>query len=354
MGTAVLRPGEGVAEAPTHQHRFKAEVLDELNRHPYLPPVWLRNPHLQSSWSVFFRERPEVGLRKERWETPDGDFLSLYFSDGDPTKPTLLLSHGLEGSARSNYILGLMDAFGAQGWNCLVFEHRSCGEEMNQTQLMYHSGETRDLDFVVDRLVQANPNIRLYVAGFSLGGNVTGKWLGTLGEEIPKQVRAAAMVCAPFDLTISGPTLDHVAYGAYTRWFLRTLIPKAVEKAEKYPGLLDPERIQNSKTFAEYDTHATAALYGFEDAQDYWKKVSCGQFLHGIRRPTLLISSADDPFNPPETLPWEVADHSPYLHRQFTERGGHVGFVYGTWKQSHHWAEEQILRFLNFYDSQLD
>jgi uncharacterized protein len=116
---------------------------------------------------------------------------------------------------------------------------------------------------------------------------------------------------------------------------------------------MDVEKIRAARTFWEYDTYATAALHGYQDAVDYWSCVSCGQYLHGIRRPTLLLASADDPFNPPQTLPQEIASESSFLHPQFTDKGGHVGFVYGTWQNSRHWAEEQTIRFFELYDELL-
>jgi uncharacterized protein len=143
--------------------------------------------------------------------------------------------HGLEGSVQSNYILGLMDAFGRKGWGVTVFEHRTCGGTMNRAKRTYHSGEASDLHFVVKRLIERDA-ARIFVAGFSLGGNVTGRWLGMLGHDIPPQVKGAALICPPFDLTVAGPHLDSVLWGAYTRWFLRTLVPKAIAKAQQYPA----------------------------------------------------------------------------------------------------------------------
>jgi predicted alpha/beta-fold hydrolase len=153
-------------------------------------------------------------------------------------------------------------------------------------------------------------------------------------------------VSPPFDLMVSGPHLDRVLFGAYTRAFLRTLIPKALAKAEQFPGLLDAERIRRSKSFEEFDTHATAVLHGFAHAHDYWRRVSSGQFLRHIAVPTLLIASADDPFNPGSALPREEAARSPYLVAQFSKHGGHVGFVSGTPLRPTYWADAQIMRFL--------
>lgn len=349
--TAIVRT---VAEEHPLQAGHKNRVMEELERNPFVPARWLTNAHLQTAWSVYYRKRPDLEPRHEQWDTPDDDFLNLYFIDGEPDKPVALLLHGLEGSVRSNYILGMMDSLRARGWGSVAFEHRTCGGSMNRAKRTYHSGDASDLHFVVKRLIAERPDIRIFIMGVSLGGNVTGRWLGMLGDAIPPQVKAASLICPPFDLTIAGPHLDGVLWGVYTKRFLKTLIPKAIEKAQQYPGVMQVEKIRASKTFFEYDTYATAALYGYRDAQDYWSCVSCGQYLPGVRRPTLLLASADDPFNPPQTLPRETADRSPFLHPQFTEKGGHVGFVYGTWQNSRHWAEEQTLRFFELYDDLLD
>ena len=185
----------------------------------------------------------------------------------------------------------------------------------------------------------------MYLSGVSLGGNVLAKWLGECGENTPREVVAAAVVSAPFDLTISGPAIDRALGGLYVKRFLRTLIPKALEKEAQHPGCIDAEKARCSTTFEEFDTHVTAALHGFEDAHDYWRKCGCGQFLSAVRRPLLLLSSRDDPFNPAKGLPTHVLEDNRLLVALFTERGGHVGFVHGRPLRTGHWAEEQIVRF---------
>jgi predicted alpha/beta-fold hydrolase len=284
----------------------------------------------------------------ERWETPDSDFLRIHRFSGQEDKPVALLLHGLEGSAQSSYIIGLTKRLSELAWSVIVMEHRSCGGEMNRARRMYHSGETTDLAFVIDTLVQRRPSVPIYIAGFSLGGNQTAKWLGELGDSVSPNVRAAAVVSAPYDLAVSGRRLDRGFHRGYVRHFLRTLIPKAEKKERQYPGCIDMEAVRRSTTFEEFDTHATAALHGFRDAADYYDKVSCGQFLPHIRRPTLLLSAGDDPFNPSSTLPQGVAAQSPFLHPLFPNRGGHVGFIQrANGRRVGYWAEEQIVRFFS-------
>ena len=174
-----------------------------------------------------------------------------------------------------------------------------------------------------------------------------------MGTRIPIIVKAAAVVSAPYDLLRSGIHMDNSISLLYVRHFLRKLIPKAVEKERQFPGCMDIEKVKRARTFKAFDDFATAPLHGFEDARDYYTKSGCGQFLDGIRHPTLLISSDDDPFNPGATLPRETAEHSPWLHPLWTERGGHVGFIReGKGRGVGNWAEEQIVRFFEAYNGE--
>ncbi len=321
--------------------------MEELGGYPFRPAWWLRNRHAQTVFGALLRRPPRIRRTRETWETPDGDAVRLHFApDPDVRAPFLLILHGLEGSADSNYAPGLQGLFGRAGWGSAVLEFRSCGGVMNKTPRLYHSGATEDLAFAVDRLQRRFPTRPLYVAGMSLGGNVLLKWLGEAPEAVPAAVRGAAAICPPFDLTVAGPHIDRAWGGLYARWFLRSLIPKAIEKERQFPGCLDAERVRACRSFMAFDNHATAPLHGFRDVHDYWSRASCGQYLPGIRVPTLLVASADDPFNPASTLPKAAVRDSAYLHPLFTTHGGHGGFVHGPapWRPRY-WAEEQTLRF---------
>lgn len=330
------------------QRQRKAKVMPVLDAHPFVAPVWLRNAHAQTIWAPVFRRPPRVPRRIERVETPDGDFLDLHVAEGARENPGVLLLHGLEGSAHSKYILGVSDKLRSIGWSAICMEFRGCSGEMNHGRRLYHSGETGDLAFVASQL--STRYSRLYIAGFSLGGNVLVKWLGESARAVPANVYAAAAVSVPYDLMVSGPNIDQVLGGLYSRHFLRSLVQKAEMKERQHPGSLDMDRVRGARTLYEFDNHATAALHGFADADHYYRTQRSGQFLGGVRIPTLLLSAADDPFNPASTLPRSLADQSVYLHPQFTERGGHVGFVYGTPFAPRYWAEEQTVRFFQAYD----
>ncbi|MCL4215721.1 MAG: alpha/beta fold hydrolase [Candidatus Hydrogenedentes bacterium] len=320
----------------------KEAVLAELNRYPFTPPFWLRNPHAQTIWGAVARRPAATGLREERWETPDGDFLDMVFLAGEPRHPTVLILHGLEGCAQSSYIKSMLHIFQHHHWPAVVMQHRSCSGEINRMRQMYNAGFTGDVDFVVRRLLAENGVDRVCIAGFSLGGNIAAKWLGEQGSNLPAGVTAAALISSPYDLTAAACHIDRALFGLYTKRFLRSLIPKAVAKHGQYPGIVDIAKVRASKTFEDFDTHATAALHGYRDAFEYWADASCERYLGEIKAPLLCINALDDPFIPAETLPHTIAKQSPYVHGLFPARGGHVGFI-----QAHRWswAEEQVLRF---------
>ncbi len=333
------------------QAHAKAAALAELAQNPFTPPWWLRNAHVQTVAARYARHvpRPE-GLRAERWDTPDGDFLDVYFLDGDPAMPTALLLHGLEGSIDSTYFLGLIQELARRRWNVAAMEFRSCSGEMNRAARMYHSGETEDIAFVASKLIERDPNVALYVAGYSLGGNVTTKWFGEMGDGLPPNVRAGAAISAPYDLVKSAEHMDGLRLSRfYVLHFLRKLVPKAMEKDRQHPGVIRLDRARRARTFHDFDDHATAPLHGFADARDYYTRVSCGQFLPEVRRPLLLLSAADDPFNPGWTLPRELAAAHPYLHPLFTDFGGHCGWMQRGPDGFDFWAERRIVEFFEVY-----
>ena len=330
----------------------KQAILAHLNQFPFRPAWWLRNCHAQTIWGPVFRRPPAMDYHKEVWDTPDGDELSMYFYPGDAEKPWVLLLHGLEGHINSFYLPGFNQAFHTLGWNVVTLIFRSCDGGINKAKRVYHMGETSDLDFAVRQLREERGVDKLYIAGMSLGANVLCKWLGELGDNVPDYVAGAAALSPPFRPEISVGLFEKAFFGIYNRRFLGTLIPKALEKERQFPGCIDVEKVRYCKSFHVYDTEVTARLHGYCDAVDYWEQVGCHQFLADIRVPTLLTTSADDAFNPADTIPHEITDTSDYLYPLWTTHGGHAGFVYGVWPwKAKYWQEEQLVRFFKALDA---
>jgi uncharacterized protein len=314
----------------------------------YSPAWWLPGGHLQTLWGKLARRPRSVPLRLHRWNTPDGDELEVYSLEAAAGAPHLLLLHGLEGSIRSHYANGLLSLFADAGWGAHFLIFRSCGESMNRARRLYHSGDTADVRFVLARLISEMPASPICIAGVSLGGNVLLKMLGELGSEVHPNVKAAATLSVPYDLALSARRINHGFSRVYQRFFLRTLKAKALEKQKVYPDLPDASMVRNVGTMVEFDDLITAPLHGFRNAEDYYRRSSSAGFLQGIRVPTLLISAADDPFLPRETLlsVREAAGKNPALHIEFPDRGGHAGFASGRFPwRAVYYAEHRILEF---------
>jgi predicted alpha/beta-fold hydrolase len=304
---------------------------------------------LRTLWGKFMRPRPPLATRRERWSTDDDDFLDLHRLDAPPGAPRLLILHGLEGTIRSHYAVGLVHEAQRRGWAADLLIFRSCGDEPNRALRFYHSGETSDLDSVIRRLVGEDPSRPLLVVGVSLGGNVLLKWLGEQGEHVPEQLCGAAAVSVPFDLGRGSRHLDRGFSRFYQAHFLRSLRRKAIGKSARFPGAISPETVLRARTLYDFDDLITAPIHGFRDADDYYTRSSSLHYLAHIRTPTLLLSARDDPFLPVAVLDEvrDIARTNPSLHLEFVERGGHVGFISGTvpWRPFYY-AEWRVTEFL--------
>ncbi|MBI5067628.1 MAG: alpha/beta fold hydrolase [Deltaproteobacteria bacterium] len=312
---------------------------------PFAPARWLPGPNAQTVFANLWRPPSGLRPRRERWELPDGDFLDVD-RHGDPDGPTAVVLHGLEGSSRAPYVVRMVSALQARGLSAVALNFRGCSGTMNRLPRLYHSGETGDLDLAVRRLAAERPGRPLAVTGFSLGGNVTAKWLGERGAGLPGEVRAGAVISVPFDLSACARTIDGPGFWpfVYRERFLRMLRAKALAKARAFPALLDAAAIPGIHTFADFDEQVTARLHGFTGARDYWARSSSGPFLSGVRVPLLLLSADDDPMVPAASLP--RPGRSPHLTVEVTRGGGHVGFVSGAPWGFHFHAERRAADFV--------
>jgi hypothetical protein len=310
---------------------------------PFRPAWWLPSSHLHTLWPTLARRAPRLALRRERLELADGDFLDL---DWGPQRAgaLVLVLHGLEGSSRSGYALGLLAATATRGWHGVVMHFRGCSGEPNRLPRSYHSGETGDLAAVVGLLRARHPGRRLAVVGYSLGGNVLLKWLGESGAAAP--VDCAAAVSVPFELDAAAKRLTRGISRLYQWWLLRNLRHSVMRKV--LSGVL-PEDFSwraAAPDFWTFDDRVTAPLHGFAGADDYYRRSSCRQYLGGIGVPTLVLHARDDPFLSPEAIP-APAEVPATLTLEVYRAGGHVGFVAGRWPwAAQYWLEHRIPAFL--------
>ncbi|HOB52199.1 MAG TPA: alpha/beta fold hydrolase [Acidobacteriota bacterium] len=299
--------------------------MPHLSASPYRPPVWLRSGHLQTIYPTLCRRVGGVAYRRERIELPDGDFVDVDWHRAGAPRAALIL-HGLESSSRSHYVLGMVRALGRRSWDVAALNFRSCSGEPNRLLRSYHSGDTGDAAVILARMA-ATGYRDLALVGFSLGGNVTLKYLGESPADLPDRLRVAAAVSVPCDLAASAHRLARPTNRLYMRRFIRRLTGKIAAKAGRLPGQVQLADYAGITNFEEFDDRYTAPVHGFTSAADYWARASCLPFLPAIRVPTLVLNALDDPFLTPACHPITAAAANANLFLETPRWGGHVGFI---------------------------
>jgi predicted alpha/beta-fold hydrolase len=310
----------------------------------YRAPWWLPGGHLQTI-AAAFAQVPRVAWRRERWDTPDGDFIDLDWAEPEAradSGPLLALFHGLEGGSSSHYARTLAAQATAAGWRCVVPHFRGCSGELNRLPRAYHSGDSAEVRWILERLGTSHaPRNALHAAGVSLGGNALLKYLGEQGTAA--HVTRAVAVSAPLDLAAAGRALDRgLSRALYTRMFLKTLKKKSFAKLARHPGLFDASRLCRARTFWEYDDTFTAPVHGFLGADDYWARSSSAPWLARIRIPVLVLNARNDPFLPAPALDAVRGRDIPSnVTLEFPQTGGHAGFP-----GRRRWLARRTLEFL--------
>jgi hypothetical protein len=300
----------------------------------YRAPRWLPGGHLQTIWAARMARAVSAPLppyRRERWTTPDGDFIDVDFLDaasGEQGAPWLVLLHGLEGSSQGHYALAFAQAARARGWAYAVPHFRGCSGELNRAPRAYHSGDYEEVGWMLQRL-RERAVAPLAVVGISLGGNALMRWAAEAGESAAATARAVVSVCSPLDLAAAGHAIDHgLNRLLYARMFLATMKPRALARLQRHPGLFDEARLRAARTLYEFDDVFTAPLHGFDDTPDYWARASAKPHLHRIRIPALALNARNDPFIPAQSLP-QPGSVGEWVTLWQPQEGGHVGFPAG-------------------------
>lgn len=311
------------------------------------PRAW-RNPHVLTIWAAKASRRPQVAWQRERWATPDGDFVDVDTSEAQVASdaPLLVLLHGLEGGSSSHYAQAMAQATQDRGWLCVVPHFRGCSGEINQAPRAYHSGDHAEVDWMLAQVAERHPGRRRIAVGVSLGGNALMVWAGQQGDAARRRVEAVCAVCSPLDLMASGQALEQgLCRWIYTPMFLRTMKAKARDKWAQYPGLFDLDRAMKSSTLRAFDDVFTAPLHGFDGVTHYWTTASAKPWLHHVALPALVLNAEDDPFVPVASLP-DASQVSTHVQLWRPSSGGHVGFpmwnAKSGWRGSVSWMPEAV------------
>ncbi|QSZ40584.1 hydrolase [Sulfurimonas aquatica] len=311
----------------------------------------LKNRHLQTVYASFFRKNVPIDFEVEEFVLSDGDFLECFWSYADKKEkqmPTVVLFHGLTGSYRSSYILGMIHALNSAGLNTVLMHFRGCGTKANLLPRSYHSGESGDALEFIQSLRKRNPLSDVYAVGFSLGANMLLKLLGEMAKN--SLIKKAVAISAPMQLDTCANFINEGFSKIYQKRLVGDLnksLDKKYDKHDMFSHInLKREDIVKLKTFWDFDGAYTAPVHGFKSAEDYYTKCSSRQFLKNIQTPTLIIHALDDPFMSSDVIPNEN-ELSPFITLEVSQNGGHVGFVGGSIFKPEYWLEKRAIRFFS-------
>lgn len=308
----------------------------------YSPPFLLFNPHLETIYPALVRRVSLQPYTRERITTPDNDFLDLdWLRQG--SQKLVIVSHGLEGNTHRAYIKGMARVFFQNGFDVLTWNYRGCSGEMNRQLRFYHSGATDDLNTVVEHALSQQTHQEIYLVGFSLGGNLTLKYLGE-NRTRTSLIKKAVAFSVPVDLHTSCIQISKPGNWVYSNRFLKSLKKKVLEKVQSIKEL-DVRGLDQVKTLMEFDDHFTGPVHGFKNAIDYYQQSSALRYMSGISVPTLLVNAKNDPFLSPECFPVEQFKQHEFIHIETPKHGGHVGFARFN-RDNIYWSEERALRFI--------
>lgn len=301
--------------------------------------------HYQSIYPSLFRKIEFQNPERERITTPDNDFLDLDWYRQN-SKSLTIITHGLEGNSSRAYIRGMAKKFFNDGFDVCAWNFRSCSGEINRALRMYHSGDTDDIQTVLKNASMKNQYDQIVLIGFSMGGNVTLKYLGQFAESLPAEVKATVTFSVPVDLFASAVRLEDFENKIYMIRFLKMLGEKVKQKSQMYPEQISYDGYSEIKTFKQFDDRYTAKIHGFKNAEDYWIRSSSLPFLSSINIPALLVNAKNDPFLTEECFPVETAKSSQFFYFENPASGGHCGFVTD---EEFYWSEQRALEFVRHF-----
>lgn len=320
-------------------------VMPIIHRSTYPgSPFYLFNGHLQTVIPSAFRKIKGVDYERERLTLSDGDFVDLDWLDTG-SKKLVLLTHGLEGDSYRHYIKGTAKLFAQHGWDALAWNCRSCSGEMNRAFRLYNHGEIGDIEEVIHHALRTKAYESIVLVGYSMGGNISLKYVGAKGNDLPDVVRSVAAFSAPTNLKTSAQLLDLPRNKLYRERFMKKLLKKITEKDRLFPNRVDLNKLKEVKIWKDFDDFFSAPVNGYRDADDFYEQGSAVNFLAGTKVPVLICNAQNDPILNEDCAPKALAEKHPHIYVETPQTGGHVGFLVKNDEFS--WAERRALDFFN-------
>lgn len=343
----------------TKARDFLASVAQRFDREPFKPHSLFSGGHAQTlaafAWPRRFRLRAPADEARLFKVAADTQVLGHCRWQPNRTEhSTVVIWHGIEGSSSAVYMLATARKAFSAGFNVVRMNLRNCGGTEHLTPTLYHGGLSDDLKAVVAELIERDGLERIYLVGFSLGGNMVLKLAGEYGDEPPREVMAVCAVSPSIDLGASADLITRDSNWLYHRDFLRRLKSRLRHKHKLFPTLYDISAVDMIRTIREFDDRYTSRSHGFTDAADYYYRASAIRVVNKIRLPTLVIHGQDDPFIPFAPLTDSALAANPYVLLMAPERGGHVAFL-GSPRagEDRFWAENRVVEFCKLADEEL-
>lgn len=303
---------------------------------PFVPIV--TNPHALTILGNFWPRKLDFSgypSARQLFRTePDVQVLVETQSAKSP-RGELILVHGLEGAAEAGYMRTLAHYALTQAFKTHRFHMRTCGGTEHLCTTLYHGGLTSDL---LSYLRASKGSLPIFLAGFSLGGNVVLKLAGELAASGSDLLAGVCAVSAPIDLAMAARRINAPSNFLYQRRFVSRMRTRLVATGRYSPATLKPLR-----TLYEIDDKITAPSFGFGNADGYYSTQSSNQLLAQIRVPTLLIAAQDDPLIPFEMFRTARPELNPLIQTIYPKHGGHLGFI--ARRKPRFWVDEVIIEW---------
>jgi predicted alpha/beta-fold hydrolase len=336
---------------PHDETSLLTRIANEFKAKPFVPYRLLKQGDAQTLgaylWPRRFHLRDHSDDEERLFEVEAGSQVLAHcrWQPDRAEQPTLVMWHGMEGSTASAYMLTTADKMFRTGFNVVRVNFRNCGGTEHLSPTLYHGGLTDDLRAVIDELIARDRLSRIFVAGFSLGGNMVLKLAGEYGDNPPAELKAICAVSPSIDLRASTNLIARPRNWIYQQDFLRRLKNRIKVKEKLFPGRYDSRILDSIRSVEQFDNEYVAPHFGFADANDYYAKASSRPFIGRIRIPTLIIHAKDDPFIPFDPLRDPSIASNPYVLLLGTEQGGHVAFVSANAGEERFWAESRVIDF---------
>jgi len=305
-------------------------------------PSHLIGGQLQTLVPGIWRKIKGVSYERERIILSDSDFLDLDWIHKDSSK-LIILSHGLEGSSNSHYVLGAAKYFSEKDWNVLAWNCRSCSGEMNNTFKLYYHGDTEDIGAVINHAIGLNKYKEILLVGYSMGGAMLSKYLALKANNCPSEIIGGVSISAPYDLRASIGAVEKKSNWIYNYSFKTKIIKKIRAYNEKFPNRLDLKYLKVSTKWSVFDEAYSIKLNGFDKLDDFYDSASCKNFMHTVKTPLLLVTALNDPIIPSTCINYEQIKRHKYIDIEYPSQGGHVGFTQGSLTNS--WMEARVEQF---------